>query len=40
MDRAGLYLADPQGNLIGSPAVWVHRMLMAGRTEDSATLLG
>lgn len=29
------YLADPDNNLIGTPAVWVQRMLTARWTEDT-----
>jgi hypothetical protein len=32
------YLADPDGNLIGRPAIWVHRMLSARWTQDTRRL--
>ena len=34
-DPGPAYLADPDGNLIGTPPVWVNRMLTARWTEDT-----
>jgi hypothetical protein len=34
------YLGDPDGNLIGTDAVWVHRMLSARWTADTRRLAG
>ena len=34
-DNGPAYLADPDNNLIGEPAVWVERMLVARFTEDT-----
>jgi hypothetical protein len=34
-DAGPAYLADPDGALIGEPAVWVERMLTARWTEDT-----
>jgi hypothetical protein len=34
-DPGSAYLADPDGALIGTPAVWVSRMLTARWTEDT-----
>ena len=34
-DPGAAYLADPDGALIGDPAVWVNRMLTARWTEDT-----
>jgi hypothetical protein len=34
-DNGPAYLADPDGALIGEPAVWVNRMLTARWTEDT-----
>ena len=39
-DAALGYLADPDGNLIGTPAVWVHRMAYARWTLDTRRLAG
>lgn len=39
-DGNGAYLADPQGNLIGTDKVVVHRMLAARWTEDTRRLAG
>lgn len=38
VDWDGFYLADPDGNLIGEPALWVSRMLTAGVTQDTRRL--
>lgn len=36
---AGLgYLGDPDGNVIGEPGVWVHRMATARWTQDTRRL--
>ena len=32
------YLADPAGNLVGFPGLWVHRILTATVTEDTRRL--
>jgi hypothetical protein len=37
-DAGSAYLADPDGALIGDPAVWVDRMLTARWTEDTRRL--
>lgn len=37
-DAGSAYLADPDGALIGEPAVWVSRMLTARWTEDTRRL--
>jgi hypothetical protein len=37
-DSQVFYLGDPDGNLIGEPAVWVHRMLPARWTQDTRRL--
>jgi hypothetical protein len=37
-DNQVFYLADPDGNLIGEPAIWVHRMLHARWTQDTRRL--
>ena len=37
-DAGSTYLADPDGALIGDPAVWVSRMLTARWTEDTRRL--
>jgi hypothetical protein len=34
-DAGAAYLADPDGALIGDPAVWVDRMLTVRVTEDT-----
>ena len=34
-DNGPAYLADPDNNLIGEPAVWVERMLVARFVEDT-----
>jgi hypothetical protein len=34
-DAGSAYLADPDGAVIGEPAVWVDRMLTARWTEDT-----
>ena len=34
-DAGSAFLADPDGALIGEPAVWVERMLTARWTEDT-----
>ena len=34
-DPGSAYLADPDGALVGLPAVWVNRMLTARWTEDT-----
>ena len=34
-DAGSSYLADPDGNLIGDPALWVNRMLTGRWTEDT-----
>jgi len=34
-DHGSSFLADPDGNVIGEPAVWVGRMLTARWTEDT-----
>jgi hypothetical protein len=34
-DPGSSYLADPDNNLIGEPAVWVNRMLTARWVEDT-----
>jgi hypothetical protein len=39
-DPGSSYLADPDGALIGEPAVWVGRMLTARWTEDTRRLWG
>lgn len=39
-DHDGAYLADPDGNLIGTNGVWVARMLGARWTEDTRRLAG
>jgi hypothetical protein len=31
----GFYLADPSNNVIGTPAVWVHRMVVAKRVSNT-----
>ncbi|HEX3524513.1 MAG TPA: hypothetical protein VHT52_20790 [Stellaceae bacterium] len=33
-DDDGCYLADPDGNLVGAPGLFVHRMLYAERVWD------
>jgi hypothetical protein len=37
-DPGAAYLADPDGALIGEPAVWVNRMLTVRFTEDTRRL--
>ena len=37
-DAGAAFLADPDGALIGDPAVWVDRMLTARWTEDTRRL--
>lgn len=37
-DQGGYYIADPDGNLVGSQAIWVHRMLDARWTQDTRRL--
>lgn len=37
-DAGSNFLADPDDNLIGEPAVWVSRMLTARWTEDTRRL--
>lgn len=37
-DNAGYSIADPDGNLIGFPGIWVHRMVYARWTEDTRRL--
>jgi hypothetical protein len=37
-DNQLFYLADPDGNLIGQPAIWVHRLLSARWTQDTRRL--
>ena len=37
-DNGSVYLADPEGALIGEPALWVDRMLTARWTEDTRRL--
>ena len=37
-DASASYLADPDGALIGDPAVWVNRMLTARWAEDTRRL--
>ena len=37
-DQDGMYLADPDGNLIGFAGVWVSRMLTTRWTEDTRRL--
>jgi hypothetical protein len=37
-DGGSSFLADPDDNLIGEPAVWVNRMLTARWTEDTRRL--
>jgi hypothetical protein len=37
-DPGSAYLADPDGALIGQPAIWVNRMLAARWTEDTRRL--
>jgi hypothetical protein len=37
-DAQSFYLGDPNGNLIGWPALWVHRMLSARWTQDTRRL--
>ena len=39
-DGGGAYLADPDGNLIGTDRIIVHRMLAARWTEDTRRLSG
>lgn len=39
-DEDGAQLVDPDGNLIGEPAIIVHRMLTARWTEDTRRLAG
>ena len=39
-DAGSAYVADPDGALIGEPAVWVERMLTARWTEDTRRLWG
>jgi hypothetical protein len=34
-DQDGAMIADPAGNVIGTLRVYVHRMLSAGRVEDT-----
>jgi hypothetical protein len=34
-DQDGAMIADPAGNVIGVARVYVHRMLSAGRVEDT-----
>lgn len=34
-DAGSAYLSDPDGALIGTPAVWVDRMLTVRPTEDT-----
>lgn len=37
-DHGSVYLADPDGALIGEPALWVDRMLTARFVEDTRRL--
>lgn len=37
-DNGGFYIADPDGNLLGRSAIWVHRMLDARWTQDTRRL--
>lgn len=37
-DHTMCYLADPDGTLIGTPGVWVHRLLTARWTQDTRRL--
>jgi hypothetical protein len=37
-DTQAFYLADPAGNLLGAPAVWIHRLLTARWTQDTRRL--
>lgn len=39
-DPGSAYVADPDGSLIGVPAVWVGRMLTARWVEDTRRLAG
>jgi hypothetical protein len=39
-DSDGASLADPDGNVIGTPGIVVHRMLSARWTEDTRRLAG
>ena len=39
-DPGSAYVADPQGALIGTPAVWVSRMQTARWVEDTRRLAG
>ena len=39
-DNGGFNLGDPDGNLIGKPAVVVHRLLGARWTENTRGLAG
>lgn len=39
-DPGSSYVADPDGSLIGVPAVWVGRMLTARWVEDTRRLAG
>jgi hypothetical protein len=39
-DNELFYLADPAGNLIGDPGVWVHRMLYARWVQDTRRVSG
>jgi hypothetical protein len=39
-DAGPAYLADPDGALIGVPAIWVNRMLTARWVEDTRRLAG
>jgi hypothetical protein len=37
-DNELFYLADPDGNLLGAPPLWVHRMLYARWVQDTRRL--
>ena len=39
-DPGSAYLADPEGALIGTPAIWVSRMQTARWVEDTRRLAG
>lgn len=37
-DNDLVYLADPQGNLIGVAGIWVHRLVSAAKVENTRRL--
>lgn len=38
VDWDGFYLADPDGNIIGEPALYINRILTVGVTPDTRRL--